>query len=196
MSRAASCLARISYFCSMEQLLRRKIEELTGHGMALPRDFAWLAEQIGQRTSGRLSPSTLRRFWGYVDEGVKASTYTKNILAEFVGYRDFAHFVEAQSQVGAQSDIVLDEKISSDDLRIGQIVVLTWLPDRRCVIRHEGDGKFAVVESQNTRLTAGDTFECHLFVRHEPAYLANWRHRDSRPMTYCIGKKDGVNYEL
>lgn len=70
----------------MEQLLRRKIEETTGHRMAVPRDFAWLAEQIEQRTRQRLSSSTLRRFWGYVNEGVKASTYTKNVLAEFIGY--------------------------------------------------------------------------------------------------------------
>lgn len=180
----------------MELLLRRKIEETTGHRMEVPRDFAWLAEQIEQRTQKRLSGSTLRRFWGYVNEGVKASTYTKNVLAEFIGYRDFAHFVEAQAQTEAQSDIVLDEKISSDDLRTGQIIKLTWLPDRRCTIRHDGNGHFTVVESQNTRLATGDTFECHLFVNHEPAYLANWQHDGSKPMTYCIGKKDGIKYDF
>lgn len=164
--------------------------------MEVPRDFAWLAEYIEQRTQKRLSASTLRRFWGYVNEGVKASTYTKNVLAEFIGYRDFAHFVEAQSQTEAQSDVVFDEKVSSDDLCIGQLIKLTWLPDRECTIRYEGKGHFTVVQSQNTRLAIGDTFECHLFINHEPAYLANWQHGDSKPTTYCIGKKDGINYEL
>lgn len=180
----------------MEQLLRRKIEETTERRMEVPRDFVWLAEYIEQRTQKRLCASTLRRFWGYVNEGVKASTYTKNVLAEFIGYRDFAHFVEAQSQAEAQSDIVFDEKVSSDDLSIGQLIKLTWLPDRQCTIRHEGKGYFTVIKSQNTRLAIGDTFECHLFINHEPAYLANWQHGGSRPATYCIGKKDGINYEL
>ena len=56
-------------------------------------------------------------------------------------------------------------------------------------------GCFVVVQSENTRLAPGDTFECQLFIAHEPAYLNNWRHADNPPAVYVIGKKDGIIIE-
>lgn len=62
------------------------IEKMVGRKMVVPRDFAWLSEKVEERTQQRVSASTLRRFWGYVSEGVSASKFTKNVLANFLGY--------------------------------------------------------------------------------------------------------------
>lgn len=179
----------------MEQRLRNKVEEVVGRKLKTPRDFAWLSEQIHGRTHERVSGSTLRRFWGYVNEGVKASKYTKDVLARFLGYMGFPAFIEAQSKDEVQSQMVLGEQVACDDLYVGQMLRLSWLPDRVCVVRYEGYAKFTVVESENTRLAKGDTFECHLFINHEPAYLNGWQHADDAPVTYAIGKKNGIFVE-
>ena len=76
----------------MEQILREMIERMVGRKMVVPRDFAWLSEKVEERTQQRVSASTLRRFWGYVSEGVSASKFTKNVLANFLGYADFEEF--------------------------------------------------------------------------------------------------------
>lgn len=55
--------------------------------MLVPRDFVWLSEKVLERTQQRVSASTLRRFWGYVNEGVTASKFTKNVLAIFSAMR-------------------------------------------------------------------------------------------------------------
>ena len=180
---------------TMEQLLRERIEEMTGRRMVKPRDFAWLSQRVEERTRQRVSESTLRRFWGYVNEGVRASAYTKDVLARFLGYRDFAQFSDMQGGGSAQSQVVLGDKVCCDELCEGQLLRLSWLPDRLCTVRHEGKGVFTVVDSKNTRLAKGDTFECHLLIRHEPAYLDNWRHEGNEPATYVIGKRDGVLME-
>ena len=65
---------------------------MVGRKMVVPRDFAWLSEKVEERTQQRVSASTLRRFWGYVSEGVSASKFTKNVLANFLGYADFEEF--------------------------------------------------------------------------------------------------------
>lgn len=179
----------------MEQLLRNKIEDRVGRRMNVPRDFAWLSEEIEQRTRQRVSASTLRRFWGYVNEGVTASRYTKDVLAHYLGYADFDDFKRWQSVGDEQSQPLMSEQICSDDLYVGQLLRLLWQPDRMCIVRHEGQGRFIVVESENTRLAAGDTFECHLFINHEPAYLHAWRHGGDVPVTYAIGKKNGIMAE-
>ena len=134
----------------MEQRLRDRIEEMTGRTMKTPRDFTWLSEQVEMRTGLRASGSTLRRFWGYVSEGVKASAFTKDALAKFLGFQDFAQFVEMQGVGSVQSQLVMGDRICSEELYDGQMLRLSWLPDRTCIIRYEGRGRFSIVDSENT----------------------------------------------
>ena len=183
------------YLCNMEQILREMIERMVGRKMLVPRDFVWLSEKVLERTQQRVSASTLRRFWGYVNEGVTASKFTKNVLAIFLGYADFEDFVLLQGAGEQQSQMVMGREISCDDLYEGQLLKLSWLPDRTCIIRYQGNGSFKVVSSENTRLAKDDTFECHHFINHEPAYLHAWKHGDDEPVTYAIGKKNGIIVE-
>lgn len=155
-----------------------------------------LVERKGGGTyPARVSASTLRRFWGYVSEGVSASKFTKNALANFLGYADFEEFGLSQGTGERQSQMVIGKEISCDDLYEGQMLKLSWLPDRTCIIRYQGNGSFKVVSSENTRLAKDDTFECHHFINHEPAYLHAWKHGDDEPVTYVIGKKNGIIVE-
>ena len=179
----------------MEQILREMIERMVGRKMLVPRDFVWLSEKVLERTQQRVSASTLRRFWGYVNEGVTASKFTKNVLANFLGYADFEEFVLLQGAGEQQSQMVMGREISCDDLYEGQLLKLSWLPDRTCFIRYQGNGRFRVLASENTRLSKDDTFECHHFINHEPAYLHAWKHGDKEPVTYVIGKKNGIIVE-
>ena len=135
------------YLCSMEQILREMIEKMAGRKMVVPRDFAWLSEKVEERTQQRVSASTLRRFWGYVSEGVSASKFTKNVLANFLGYADFEEFGLSQGTGERQSQMVIGKEISCD------------------------------------------------FINHEPAYLHGWKHGDREPVTYAIGKKNGIIVE-
>ena len=131
----------------MEQILREMIERMVGRKMVVPRDFAWLSEKVLERTQQRVSASTLRRFWGYVNEGVTASKFTKNVLAIFLGYADFEEFVLLQGAGEQQSQMVMGREISCDDLYEGQLLKLSWLPDRTCIIRYQGNGRFWVLAS-------------------------------------------------
>ena len=179
----------------MEQILREMIERMVGRKMVVPRDFAWLSEKVLERTQQRVSASTLRRFWGYVNEGGSASKFTKNVLANYLGYADFEEFGLSQGTGEQQSQMVIGKEISCDDLYEGQMLKLSWLPDRTCIIRYQGNGSFKVLSSANTRLAKDDTFECHHFINHEPAYLHGWKHGDREPVTYAIGKKNGIIVE-
>ena len=179
----------------MEQILREMIEKMAGRKMVVPRDFAWLSEKVEERTQQRVSASTLRRFWGYVSEGVSASRFTKDVLAKFLGYADFEEFGLSQGTGERQSQMVIGKEISCDDLYEGQMLKLSWLPDRTCIIRYQGNGSFKVVSSENTRLAKDDTFECRHFINHEPAYLHAWKHGVDKPVTYAIGKKNGIIVE-
>lgn len=98
---------------------------MVGRKMVVPRDFAWLSEKVEERTQQRVSASTLRRFWGYVSEGVSASKFTKNVLANFLGYADFEEFGLSQGTGERQSQMVMGKEISCDDLYEGQMLKLS-----------------------------------------------------------------------
>ena len=71
-----------------------------------------------------------------------------------------------------------------------------WHPDRVVTIRHDGYEVFSVVESVNSKLSAGDTFRCGLIVEGEPLYLSQLIHEAGEPMSYVCGSEGGVKFRV
>jgi hypothetical protein len=58
-----------------------------------------------------------------------------------------------------------------------------------------GDLQFRVIASENTRLKAGDTFECSLIIEGEPLYLDHLKQTGQQSISYVCGKLSGVFFE-
>ncbi len=178
------------------ELLKEEIIRTAGRQVKTPADFEWLSERVGERTRERLSPTTLKRFFGYLDEEVKPRVFTLDVLARFVGYKDYATFCNQAGSAEVQSNIISEERIAVEELNVGDCIRLTWHPDRICVIRHLGEARFEVIEAQQTKLCVGDTFSCHLFISHEPLYIDHLTHNGQEGMSYVVGRKDGIVFEM
>lgn len=70
--------------------LKDKIEKAMGHAMLTPRDFESLSRHIKERTGECVSPSTLKRIWGYMKDGGEPRPSTLNVLAQYLGYSDIS----------------------------------------------------------------------------------------------------------
>ncbi len=176
--------------------LCREVEDNAGLKMQTPVDFSRLEERIFARLKGRVSASTLMRLWGY-RKGVEPRPYTLDVLARFLGYADYPLFrawVE-ENDGEPQSDEVVAQRIDTRELAVGDCLLLTWNPGRRCVVELRKDGRFEVPEAEVTKLSVGDTFECHLFIENQPLYLSQLYHEGRGPMVYVAGKKDGIHVE-
>ena len=144
----------------------------------------------------QISPTTLKRIWGYLDEPVAPRLSTLNFLAQFLGYSNLISFCESTNgQLEPQSHLIINRMISTGQLPRYAHIRLTWAPQRVCEIVHKGDGKFSVIHSEKTKLQVGDTFECKLFIEKEPLYLYNLVHQGQEIPAYVAGKKDGVYFE-
>ena len=178
-------------------LLLKAVEHTMGHTMATPRHFQLLSESLYNRTRQQLSVSTLKRLWGYVHNAYRPSLHTLNVLSQFVGYDDWAHFeaFRPDSEM-APSDHILAQRLSTANMQAGERVRLTWAPQRECVIEYLGDTRFVVVASKNTRLCQGDTFACSLIIAGEPLYLDDLRQTGRQPSAYVCGQVHGVQFEL
>lgn len=162
-----------------------------------PKDFDFLRERIYARLHILISRTTLMRMWGYVDEKVKPRQSTLDALTRFLGYTDWEEYERnASLPKEQQSSPVLSRRLSVlPTLVSGERLRLTWLPDRVCDIQYQGNLKFLVTASENTRLKPGDTFEVSLIVEGEPLYLDNLRQGNRPPIAYVCGKKSGVRFE-
>ena len=179
-------------------ILKQEVERTFGHQLKETRDFEELSHLLLSHTRERLSPTTLKRFWGYLkNEEVKTRPHTLDVLARFVGYKDYEDFcTQAERLDEVQSGIKTEERITTENMRRGQRLIITWRPNRRIVVRHWGGCLFEIVEAENTKLSVGDTFRCHLMIQHEPLYLDEVMHQGQPAMVYVAGQKDGVMIEV
>ena len=122
--------------------LCKNIEEVAGWKMTTPRDFDRLSDIIFVHVHERVSPTTLKRLWGYVDEDVKPRRYTLDALSRFLGYNSFDEYCKQTGE--PQSGFVQSVSLKVEDLQAGNRIDLRWAPDRQCLIRYLGDARFAI----------------------------------------------------
>ncbi len=181
----------------MISLLCQYVEQSLGHCIQSPRDFDMLREHIYLRLHSLVSTSTLKRLWGYTSSQSEPGRHTLDVLANFVGYGSYADFCSAAADGGAPaSNPVMSRHINvATDLRMNDRITLTWAPDRQCLVRYLGNMQFQVEEAANTRLQAGDFFQCSLIVEGEPLYLANLLQPGRLATNYVCGKRGGIRFE-
>ena len=179
------------------QQLCADIETAVGQRMCTPKDFTLLHERIYNRLGIMISPTTLKRIWGYLSSDYQASHSSLSILARFLGYRGWEDYLQREAEgTELPSSPVMSRRLTTEELRLGSELRLTWQPNRVCIVRYEGKSVFRVLSSENTRLREGDTFRCGLFIEGEPLYIDDWTHDTQPPVAYVCGKRSGIRYEI
>jgi len=178
--------------------LRLDIEKNISRRVLTPYDFEFLAGAIWERLHENLSPTTLKRLWGYIDGADTARHTTLSLLSQFLGFQDWeAYLRDLATRTDIESQTFVGDGIHTSDLKKGQSVEVTWLPNRRCVFRYLGDSRFEVTESVNAKLKVGDTFTCNYFFKGQPMYLDNLVSLSPltshpSPVSYVAGSKTGL----
>ena len=72
--------------------LRELIEGVIERKMKTPKDFEFLSECIFEKYHEKISPTTLKRLWGYLSESTTPRKSTLDILSMFVGYDNWKDF--------------------------------------------------------------------------------------------------------
>ena len=178
------------------ELLCKAIEEKVGRTLAEPQDFVWLAELLEQQEHKTLGVNTLKRVWGFYGDGdIKSRRGTLDVLAHFLGFKDYATFLMADEH--DSSGRILSRHIEGKRLARGLFLRITWLPDRVCVVEHLGGARFIVRQVENSKLSVGDTFEAAVIIEGEPLYMGNLVHEGQPPVSYVAGvKSGGVHFEV
>lgn len=187
---------------SIEQLyenIKASVAKTAGRELVTPRDFDYLSMRIFDTTKSMISPTTLKRFWGYLknENEVVPRTATLNILSRFVGYSDWNSYRQSAYGINdVDSDFINNPTLYTTSLQYGDMIKLLWKPDRQVTIRYEGHDLFTVIESVNSKLRAGDNFHCGYFIQNEPLHLTCLVRTGCKPTNYVCGKLGGIRYEF
>lgn len=176
-------------------ILLQQIEQVFGTTPNSPTQFEALAKSIFDTTHEPVSVSTLKRLWGYVPTDSDPRPTTLDILARYVGTLDWSTFTQRCSGTSqpTESNPITGAHLDASTLTIGRRVRVLWAPDRMCIFRCTGPSQFIVEESQNSKLSIGDTFTCHTFIPNQPLYLTNLMMAHSTaPVSYVCGRNNGV----
>ena len=77
--------------------LQREIQEHFGRPVASSRDCNLLSEELFQKTSFKVNPNTLRRFFGLVKATYPPSSGTLSILSKYCGFDSLEELVQHRS---------------------------------------------------------------------------------------------------
>lgn len=173
--------------------LRSSIENTLNRKIATPKDFDWLSQKIYNRLGVMVSATTLKRVWGYLpDDTTQPRQGTLSVLTRLVGYPDWESFINDNNvRNEVQSNMILGRSLNSADMKVGSELLLSWQPDREVRVRYNGANRFEVTESRNSKLSAGDTFTCSMFIDDEPLYIYNLPYAEA----YVCGKNSGIHFE-
>ena len=180
------------------QRLRQRIETSVGYSLHSPKDFDTLAEQIFAKLGVMMSPTTLKRIWGYLDNPGEPRHSTLEILARFVGYSSWEAFADSteEASLAEASNLILKRHLNASEIAVGERIALSWLPDHGCTIKCLNEGGFEVLESCRSTLSAGDTFRCNVFIEGEPLYVDHLCHDRYEGVSYVAGKQGGIRFQL
>ena len=173
--------------------LRKELERSLGKKLKTPADFEFCVGAIWERLHQNISPTTLKRMWGYIEGADTTRLSTLNLLSHYLGYSDwdgFRRHLEENSE--SQSNEMINPTLLSSTLQKGARVEIQWQPNRRCVLEYLGENSFVVIESEHSKLQKGNTFECLSFYLHHPLYIDNLVQGNNAPVSFVVGKRDGL----
>lgn len=180
------------------ETLKEDVEKAFDKSLCTPKDFELLRETIYRQQHIVIGLSTLLRLWNYIEGNTKPRKSTLDILAKFLGYKDFADYSHIKlPEDSSDSNAIMARGISvSEQLTQGDRLELTWRPDRVCVIEYMGNNFFRIIAAEKTHLHVGDTFSCESIIEGKPLYLDNLHHDGMTAARYVCGKTAGIKFEL
>ncbi len=187
-----------SDFLSYRDALFEALERAAGYKAATTRGFMRLSIDIHLRTGKTVGVSTLKRMTGYVNGLGVPRTSTLDTLAQFAGYTNIEAFKFANNKgYSSDSGFVTSQMLRASELSFGAIIRLIWQPGRICVCRYRGDEEFEVLRSECTRLVAGTTFRCPMFIQGEVLFFDHvLLPGSSEPRPYKAGGTNGIRFEF
>ena len=173
--------------------LKKEVEVKVGRNIDTSSDFNFLYLELKKVINDPPSVSTLERLWAYVQDSSSRSRGTLNSLSRYLGYAGWINYVEnLMRSHRVESEFINAKTLLAEEIQKGDIIEITWNPDRYMRIAALGDNRFEVLESTNAKLTTGMTFTALMFSKALPLMCTDVRDGGQSLDSYIADTKTGI----
>lgn len=174
--------------------LLTEVEKKYGLRIATTTDFESLSVVIEHQIGELISSSTLKRLWGYVSLNPTPRIATLDILARYLGHKDFKTFCEDLKESQAFVSTFFTSRYQTvAELATGAVVTIGWAPNRLVKMKYLGNFIFEVSSSENSQLKSGDRFEMSEIIIGYPLYISRILRDGKYTPSYVAGQHGGIN---
>lgn len=173
--------------------LKDDIELKFGRKITTPSVFDSLCLDIKKDTGKEISQSTLKRLWGYVKYPHQPRVEILSILSQYIGYKDWKDYIFSDNAVDF-SDFLTKDIIESKRLKGGEIIQMSWSPNRICILKYLGAYQYEVKKAFNTKIKIGDLLSCAIIAKGEPLMCSSIiRNGKLIAECYIAARNRGIN---
>jgi hypothetical protein len=175
--------------------ITEKLSEKSGNEIRLSRDCELLVLDIESATGEHIGVNTMKRLLGFIADERMPRTSTLDVIAHYLGYEnwDALRLVDENSSNSSFDD--RDEYLACY-LEPGQQLVIYYPPNRSLTIEHLDGNRFQVMESENSKLIAGDLLTLTHIVRGYPLLVAEVIRDGQNLGAFTAGKAQGIDFDL
>ena len=150
----------------LSKIIKEKIEQRFGHSLRYSKQCDALAQHVSKECKTSVSASTLRRLLGFVQGTGEPRLYTLDIIATYIGHKDWEQLLASFDKGGPEKEITLD-RLSPKQIRNGQAVKISYQPGKKIEIQKQGSA-FLILSSNDRKLSAGDEVKFGAVELHYP----------------------------
>ena len=124
------------------------VEKKYGRALRTTTDFEEFSFYLQKHSLGRISTSTLKRLWGYVNDMHMPRMQTLDLLSRFIGFDFFSSFCSyLKSSSAYNSSFFSACQVMASELAPGAEVEIGWSPNRYLRLLYRGKALFEVCEA-------------------------------------------------
>lgn len=173
--------------------LKSLIEQKYGKSLSTTTDFEEFCLHFKKITGKSVSPSTLKRMYGYVNDEHKMRVSTLDLLVRYIGHNDYKSYVFwLKNSTRYNSSFFLADQLTSGELSVGSEVVIGWAPNHMLTLVYVGDSTYEVAMSENSKLHHGDRFVTGCFIKGQPLFLPWVERNGEHTAPFVAGRNGGL----
>jgi len=173
--------------------LKSLVEQKYGKILGTTTDFEEFSLYLEKKTSKRVSASTLKRLYGYVNDDHKPRIVTLDILAQYIGHKSYMEFMQwLKTSTKYNSSFFKANQLVSSDLKEGEEIAIGWSPNRILQLRYLGNSTYEIEAAENSKLQVGDRFVTGCFIKEQPLYLPYIERDGERTASFVAGRNGGL----
>lgn len=174
-----------------KETLKTMLELACGKQLNMPSDCQNVVDGIWNKLHEQVSINTIKRLTGFLPYEHAHRRSTLDIIARYLDYANWSALTTVLQNANSGFDRHAGT-ILANNLKCGDRVSLTYLPDRELVLTCQGGSRFLVDVSVNSKLMAGDIVHVAAFALHYPLLVSNVIRQGRSIGEYTAGIVGGI----